>query len=223
MSKTAIIIGSTGLTGSYLQQMLLDSTEYSKVISFVRKATAICHPKLVEHIVNFEDPDSYKDLIKGDDLFCCLGTTIKKAGSQEAFQKVDLIYPIQFAKLAKDNNIKQYIIITAIGADAKSRNFYMRTKGECEEQLRKIQFKTISVFRPSLLLGDRKEFRFGEKMSEYIMKIFSVFLFGRLRKHKAIESKKVAYAMYAVAQQNKEGYFVYESDKISDIFARRNK
>ena len=217
MSKTAVIIGSTGLTGSYLVQNLLNSTEYEKIISFVRKSTDILHPKLVEYIIDFDNPDSYKNLIEGDDFFCCMGTTIKKAGSQKVFRKIDLTYPVKFAQLASNAGMKQYLIITAIGANAESGNFYMRTKGECEKQLRDIAIPSVSVFRPSLLLGNRQEFRLKEKLSEYLMKIVSAFFVGKLKKYKAIEAKKVAFAMYAVAQQHTRGYSVYESDKISAI------
>ena len=214
MQKTAIILGSTGLTGSYLLQLILDSNAYDKVISFVRKSTGNAHPKLTEHIIDFDNAGTYKDLVKGDDLFCCLGTTIKKAGSQAAFEKVDLTYPIQFAKIAAENGVKQYLIISSIGADAKSGNFYLRTKGRCEDELKASGIPSISIFRPSLLLGDRKEFRLGEKIMTYGMKFLSLFLIGGLKKYKAIKSSTVAEAMHRTAQQNNTGVNIYESDKI---------
>jgi len=223
MAKTAIIIGSTGMTGTYLLKTLLTSDIYEKVISFVRIGTKISHPKLVQHIVDFDNPESYTEMIEGNDMFCCLGTTIKKAGSQEAFEKVDLEYPVQFAKIAATKGVKQYSIISSIGANPQSNNFYLRTKGKCEEELRKLAFQSTSIFRPSLLLGNRKEFRLGEKIGEFAMKIFSVFLIGKLRKYRAIKSKNVAYSMFLIAQQNTVGYHVYESDEISDIFNQRNK
>lgn len=222
MTKTAIIIGGTGMTGTYLLKLLLTSNVYEKVISFVRHKSKISHPKLIQHVVNFDQPESYQDLIEGNDMFCCLGTTIKKAGSEEAFEKVDLQYPVQFAKIAASKGIKQYSIISSIGANPKSGNFYLRTKGKCEEELRKLAFQSTSIFRPSLLLGNRKEFRFSEKFGEYVMKIFSVFLFGKLKKYKAIKSKNVAYAMFSIAQSNTVGYHVYESDEISDINTRND-
>lgn len=214
MTKTAIIVGSTGLTGTYLLKKLLSSEAYDKVISFVRRQTKISHPKLIQHVVDFDDTESYQDYVIGSDMFCCLGTTIKKAGSQEAFEKVDLVYPVEFAKIGAKNGIKQFSIISSIEANPESSNFYLRTKGKCEEQLRKIPFQSISIFRPSLLIGNRKEFRLSEKLGEYIMKIFSVFLIGRLKKYRPIGSKKVADAMFCIAQQNTVGYHVYESDKI---------
>ena len=217
MAKTAVIIGSTGLTGSQLLRTLLSNNAYDKVISFVRRSSKISHLKLVQHVVDFDDPKTYEELIEGNDMFCCLGTTIKKAGTEEAFERVDFLYPIQFAKAAANKGIKQYSIISALGANPKSGNFYLRTKGKCEDELRKLPFQSISVFRPSLLLGNRKEFRLGEKLAESIMRIFSIFFIGRLRKYKAINVKKVAYAMFRIAQQNTIGYHIYESDEISDI------
>ncbi|SBW08628.1 conserved hypothetical protein [uncultured Dysgonomonas sp.] len=217
MAKTAILIGSTGLTGSHLMRILLNSDIYDKTICFVRRETKISHPKLVQHIVDFDDVDSYKDYMEGNDMFCCLGTTIKKAGSQEAFKKVDLTYPLQFAKVAAVNGIKQFSIISAIGANPESSNFYLRIKGKCEEELRKLPFQSISIFRPSLLEGNRKEFRFGERVLSFAMKIFSIFLTGKLKKYRPIKAKDVAEAMYRIAQQNTVGLHVYRSDEITDI------
>ncbi|MDR2955911.1 MAG: oxidoreductase [Prevotella sp.] len=223
MAKTAILIGSTGLTGTHLLKILLTNEIYDKVVVFVRKEIKISHSKLTQYAVDFDNPGSYQNMVKGDDLFCCLGTTIKKAGSEEAFEKVDLKYPIQFAKAASLNGARQLSIISSIGANPQSKNFYLRTKGRCEEELRKIAFQSTSIFRPSLLLGNRKEFRLGERLATYAMKIFSILMIGKLKKYKPIKAKNVAYAMFAVAQQNTVGYHIYESDLISDIFAQGNK
>lgn len=217
MTKTAIIIGSTGLTGSHLLKTLLSSDVYDKVISFVRRQTKISHPKLTQHVVDFDNIESYQDYVEGNDMFCCLGTTIKQAGSQEAFEKVDLAYPVEFAKTGAKNGVKQFSIVSSIGANPESSNFYLRTKGKCEEQLRKLPFQSISIFRPSLLIGNRKEFRLGEKLGEYAMKIFSVFMVGKLRKYRPVKSKTVAGAMFNIAQQNTVGYHVYESDEIASM------
>lgn len=203
------------MTGSHLLKILLDSDVYDSVISFVRKNTGIVHPKLTEYVIDFDSPDSYKERVKGDDLFCCLGTTIKKAGSQAAFEKVDFTYPVGFAEIAVRNGIKQYLIISSIGAKAKSGNFYLRTKGKCEEAIENTSIPSISIFRPSLLLGDRKEFRIGEKISKYVMRFFTLFMFGKLRKYKPIQSEVVAKAMYHAAQYGEKGVHIYESDKIA--------
>lgn len=217
MTKTAIIIGSTGLTGSHLLRKLLSSNIYDKVISFVRKGSKISHPKLVQHVVDFDKPESYQDLLEGNDMFCCLGTTIKKAGSQEAFEKVDLLYPLQFAKAAAIKGVRQFSIISSIGANPQSSNFYLRTKGKCEESLRTLSFQSVSIFRPSLLLGNRKEVRMGEIFGKYIMKFFSIFLIGKLKKYRPIKAKEVTDAMFNIAQQNTIGFHIYESNEIADI------
>lgn len=217
MTKTAIIIGGSGLTGTQLLKILLTSNVYEKVVCLVRNASKISHPKLEQHVIDFDNPETYEELIEGDDMFCCLGTTIKKAGSEAEFEKVDLVYPIQFAKIASQRGIRQFSLISSLGANPNSGNFYLRTKGKCEEELRKIGFQSTSIFRPSLLLGNRKEFRLGEKTAEFFMRIFSIFMVGKFKKYRAIKSQDVAYAMYQIAQGNTVGFHVYESDQILNI------
>ncbi len=217
MNKTAIIVGSTGLTGGYLLEMLLNSDEYTHVISFVRKKSNSSHPKLKEHEIDFDNPTSYIELIKGDNLFCCLGTTIKKAGSQTAFEKVDLIYPLEFARIGCQNGVKQFLIISALGADSKSGNFYIRTKGGMEDALKQMKFQSIAIFRPSLLLGDRKEFRLGEVVGSFLMRALSFLFIGRFKKYKAIKSKIVAKAIFQTSLQNNTGIQIFESDEIREF------
>lgn len=220
MNKTATIIGSTGMVGSLLLRVLLSGNAYDRVIIFVRNKVKASHPKLIQHVVDFDSPETYQDLIEEGDMYCCLGTTIKKAKTQEAFEKVDLTYPIEFAKAGVAKGIKQFLIVSSLGADPQSGNFYLRTKGRCEEALRVQAFKSISIFRPSLLLGRRKEFRLGEKLLTIFMGIISVFMIGPLRKYRAIRAKKVAYAMYAIARRGTVGFHAYESDEIADIYSQ---
>jgi uncharacterized protein YbjT (DUF2867 family) len=215
--KTALIIGSTGLIGSQLLHSLLDSQDYLKVITFVKRDTGIKHKKLTQHIINFDAPDTYKNLIVGDDLFCTIGTTIKKAGSKEAFRKVDFEYPSQFATFALQNKVKQFLIISSLGADSKSGNFYLKTKGEIQEFLKNCNFQSVAVLQPSLLLGNRTEFRLGEKVGAFFMKTLSFLFLGNLKKYKPIESKTVAKALLKIAQTNNIGFKVYESDAIQEI------
>lgn len=222
MTKTAIIIGGTGLTGTQLLKILLTSNTYNRVISLVRSDIKISHPKLEQYVVDFDKPESYENLIEGNDMFCCIGTTIKKAGSQEAFLKVDLEYPVQFAKIAAANGVKQFSIISSIGANPNSGNFYLRTKGKCEEELRKLGFQSTSIFRPSLLIGNRKEFRLGERIGEVVMRLLSIFMIGSLRKYRAIKVQTIAYAMYQIAQRNTVGYHIYESSEIEKIASTPN-
>jgi uncharacterized protein YbjT (DUF2867 family) len=215
--KTALMIGSTGLIGSHLLELLLHSNDYEKVITFVKRDTGIKHPKLTQHIVDFDKPETYKNFITGDDFFCTIGTTIKKAGSKEAFRKVDFEYPSQFASFAAQNKVKQFLIVSSLGADLNSGNFYLKTKGEIEAILRDSSFESVSVLQPSLLLGNRTEFRLGEKIGAIFMKSFSFLFLGKLKKYKPIESNAVAKVLLKVAQRNDKGFKKYESDTIQLI------
>ena len=215
--KTALIIGSSGLIGKQLLSLLLESRDYDKVIVFNRKEMALNHPKLVQQLIDFEDIPSYKNLIKGDDFFCTIGTTIKKAGNKEAFRKVDFSYPKQFAEIAKTNNIKHFLIVSSLGADVNSSNFYLKTKGEIEQFIINSNIEIVSIFRPSILSGNRKEFRLGEKFGLMLMKVFSFLFIGNLKKYKPIASETVAQGMFAAAQKNKLGVSIYESDSIKNL------
>ena len=212
--KTAILLGASGLVGSNLLQDLLESDYYQEVIAFVRKDLDMYHNKLKIHIIDFDQPETYRSLVVGDDLFCCLGTTIAKAGSQEAFRKIDYDYPLSFARIAKDNGAKQYLIVSSIGANPKSSVFYLKTKGECEEAISKIGLDSVSIFRPASLIGNRKEFRLNEKITIPLLKIFSFLLIGKLRKYRPIEAGKVAKSMLQIAQNESKGVHVFESNEI---------
>lgn len=215
--KTALIIGSTGLIGSELLNLLLESSQYAKVITFVKRDAGIKHPKLTQHIIDFDKPETYKELVVGDDFFCTIGTTIKKAGSKKDFRKVDFEYPRQFAAFALQNKVPQYLIISSHGADTKSGNFYLKTKGEIQDFLKDCNFESVAVLQPSLLLGNRTEFRFGEKVGEFVMKLVSFVFVGKLKKYKAIHGNTVAKALYHLAQKSTKGFHIYESDVIQEI------
>ena len=215
--KTALIIGSTGLIGSQLLNFLLDSNDYLKVITFVKRDSGIKHPKLTQHIIDFDNPETYKELVVGDDFFCTIGTTIKKAGSKKAFKKVDFEYPRQFAAFALQNRVKQFLIISSLNADSKSQNFYLKTKGEIQDFLKDCNFESVAVLQPSLLLGNRTEFRLGEKVGAFFMKTLSFLFLGNLKKYKPIEGKTVAKALLKIAQINNTGFKIYESDAIQEI------
>ena len=216
-NKTAILLGASGLVGSFLLDTLLNSQEYRSVVIFVRKEISRKHPKLVEHLIDFDQLDKYANLVQGDDLFCCLGTTIKQAKTREAFKMVDYYYPLKFAEMAKQNGVQQYLMVTSIGANARSSVFYLKTKGECEEAIKKINLFSTSVFRPASLLGPRKEMRPQEKIGEVVMKFVSFLLVGKLKKYKPVQAEKVAQAMYTIAQSPKEGFNIYESDQIQSL------
>ncbi|MGB1205839.1 MAG: oxidoreductase [Chitinophagales bacterium] len=219
--KTAIIVGATGLTGSHCLQYLLANNHYTKVIKLTRRDVNMQHEKLEQQIINFDKLVDYKKLIKADDIFCCLGTTIKKAGSKEAFRKVDFEYPYQVGKIALENGAKRMFIVTALGADDKSFVFYNKVKGEIENVMAELPFEALHIFRPSLLLGDRKEHRRGESIATSLYSIIEKIMLGPLAKYKGIEAKTVAKVMVEVATKNEQGIFVYESQKIQQIFDKQ--
>lgn len=209
ISKTALLAGATGLVGQQVLQNLLETPYYSEVKVLTRRPLGITNPRLTEIITDFDNPD--RALIRADDVFCCLGTTIKKAGSKEAFKKVDLDYPVRIAEYAKINGAGKYLIVTAMGADSKSVFFYNRIKGEVQEKLAAMKFDSLHILQPSLLLGNRSEIRTGEKIGEVLSKLFAPLMNGSLKKYKAIESSKVARAMVSLARKPEKGIFIHDS------------
>jgi uncharacterized protein YbjT (DUF2867 family) len=212
--KTALIAGATGLIGHSLIKYIQESDEYDKVIALVRKPSITPHPKVDEQLINFEQLANFITSNKVDDVFCCLGTTIKTAGSQEAFTKVDYTYVVELAKWAEKNDCKHFSVVSSVGAKADTSNFYLRTKGQMETAISDLNIPSIHIFRPSLLLGQRDEFRFGEKFSEVIMGLFKPLLIGGLRKYRAIQAHDVAKAMINQAQNNLIGVKLFEGTKI---------
>ncbi len=208
MSRTALVAGSTGLIGGQLLTLLLEDTYYSKVIALSRKPLSLTHPKL-ENILMEVDQLNQHVALNAEDVFCCLGTTIKHAKTKEAFRKVDFDYPLELAKILKTNGAKQYLLISALGSNKNSGIFYNRVKGEVEEAIAKVGYDSFYIFKPSLLVGPRKEQRAGEDAAKIFYKIFGFII---PKKYKEIESIKVARAMLAEAKQNLPGIFVYESD-----------
>ncbi|GEP91417.1 Uncharacterized conserved protein YbjT, contains NAD(P)-binding and DUF2867 domains [Chitinophaga terrae (ex Kim and Jung 2007)] len=217
MSKTAIVLGATGLTGTYLVAALLQDPEYDKVRVLVRQPWAHSRPKLESVIVNFNDPASLTPHLQGDVLFCCIGTTIKKARTKERFKQVDYGIPVRCAEIAHSLGVKQYLVISAIGANARSRNFYLRTKGQMEQAVLKVGFPSIYIFRPSVLIGKRQEFRFGEWLGKYIIQLFYFLLQGRWKKYRGIKAATVANAMLVAARRADAGAHILESDAIQNL------
>lgn len=170
--KIAIVAGATGLTGELLTRKLVNSDLFSKVKVIVRRPLALESEKLKTLIIkDLSEISSLGERAQADVFFCCLGTTIKKAGSQEAFKMVDYTAILDFAKLAEQQKAKQFILISALGANASSPIFYNRIKGQTEDAVSKHNIPSIIIFRPSLLLGERKEFRFGESLAISLVKV----------------------------------------------------
>ena len=214
--KTAAIFGATGLVGKELLNQLVDNDYYAKVIVFNRRKQNYSNPKIEEHIFKADDFESIEALLVADDLFCSIGTTMKKAGSKAAFKKVDFDIPLNLARIAEKNKISKLLVVSSVGADAKSNNFYLRTKGEMEQEVLKHAIPSIFFFRPSMLLGKRNEQRLGEQFGQKAMKLTGFLMIGKLKKYKAVSAYLVAKAMQKVAKEGFAGNFI-ESDKLWDL------
>lgn len=212
-SRTALVAGSTGLIGSQLVELLLAESSYTKIIALSRKPLSTSHPKLENIVVEANDLKKHHEL-KADDVFCCLGTTIKQAKTREAFSKVDFDYPLELANILKANGASQYHLISALGADRSSSIFYNQVKGKVEEAIDAVGLDSFHIFRPSLLIGPRKESRSGEDAAKVFYKIFGFLI---PTKYKGIESIKVARAMISFAKENKHGKFIHESGELQSF------
>lgn len=216
MRRTALLAGATGLVGRELLPLLLDDGEIIEVVVLSRRPIATPHPKLQQGIVDFDQLRDFA-LPPVDDFYCCLGTTIGKAGSREAFESVDLGYPVTIARMALASGATRCLFVSSMGADAKSRIFYNRVKGELEAQMAGLPFGAVHAFRPSLLMGERAEFRAGERATLLLMRPLSLLLPAKLR---PIAAADVARAMHVCGRRDKMGRFVIPSDEIGRMAAR---
>ncbi|WP_244149294.1 oxidoreductase [Anoxybacillus pushchinoensis] len=212
--RTALLIGATGLVGGELLEQLLRSEHYERVTVFVRKPIACTHEKLQQVIVHFDQLEQYEEYFHVDDVFSCLGTTMKKAKTRQQFIKVDYEYTLRAAKLAEKCHVKTFLFVSAIGADPHSMFFYNRVKGETEEALQRLTIRSLHIFRPSLLTGAREEFRLAEKTAEWFCYGFSFAFVGKWKKYKPIAAKQVAEAMYYAALSEKQGVHIYECSEM---------
>jgi len=221
--KTALILGASGLTGGFCLKYLLDSNYYSSVIALVRTDLNIKHPKLKQVIVDFNNTAAMEQYyVDVDDVFCCLGSTIKKAGSQSAFRRVDFHIPTEAANIASSHGVKQFLVISSAGAYNKSSNFYLRVKGEMEAGISQFTFRAIHIFRPSLLMGTRRENRPAEAFTKVISKLLSpvIGVFSS-KLIISIEASDLATAMVNVAQLGKEGKNIYSSAQIEKYIDKK--
>lgn len=215
--RNALITGATGLVGNCLLQQLLADDQYEKVVIITRKSIDVKHPKLIQKQIDFDSIESLKLDFQVDDVFCALGTTIKTAGSQDAFYKVDYTYVVNLGKWCAANNVKRFLIVSAMGASAKSGIFYNRVKGEMEAAVSQLNIPQIQVFRPSLLMGNRKEKRGGEKIAQVVMGGLGFLFVGPLLKYKGIHADNVAKAMIKSAKEEVKGFMVYESGEMQGM------
>ena len=209
--KAAIVAGATGLVGKELVRQLLESPRYSRVVALTRKPFELSHPKFTYLITDFRNPETTVEDISASDIFCCLGTTMAKAGSKEKFYEVDFVYPVNLAKATVRLGAQQYLLVSALGANKDSAIYYNRVKGEVEEAIKAQGFQSVHIFRPSLLLGPRDEKRAGEDAAKLLYKVFGFLI---PEKYKAIESNTIAKAMIAEASREERGVHVHESKEI---------
>lgn len=208
------MLGASGLVGGFCLDALLADHGYKRIILLNRRELSVTSdPRLNQKTINFEKLTP-AELGGADDVFCALGTTIKKAGSQEAFRRVDRDYPLAAAKAALEAGARQFMLVSSVGADAGSKNFYLRTKGELEEELKKLGFAAAHIFRPSLLLGRREEFRMGEHIMMPLAPALNLLMLGGLRRYRAISAAKVGRAMVAAAKRGGSRVMVYYYDEI---------
>ncbi len=206
--RTGLIAGATGLVGNELLGQMLEDSRYTRVVVVSRRDFPISHPKLQKIVVDFDDLETVLADVRVDDVFCCLGTTMAAVGTRDKFYRVDFEYPVALARITRAAGATRYFLVSALGAKRGSIIYYNRVKGESEEAIRAVGFPVLHIFRPSLLLGDRKEKRAGEDAAK---KLYRTFGFLIPRKYKAIEARSVARAMLASTFEEQSGVFVHES------------
>jgi uncharacterized protein YbjT (DUF2867 family) len=222
-NKTALVFGASGLVGGYLLKELARNENYQKVFSFGRRKLGIKDGKTEEVIIDFENMSDFGHLIKGDDIFICLGTTIKAAGSQEAFRKVDFEYIYQASQIAVQNGTNQLLLVSSVGADSNSSVFYSKVKGEIEDAVKQMPFWAVKIFQPSLLLGNRDETRVAEGIGQSIGRFLNRFTTDLFDLYQPVKGENVARAMIVAAQELEEGTKIYQSHIIKKMGEQQQK
>ena len=216
MSRTALLAGASGLVGSHALRLLLAEPRYERVTTLVRRGLPLEQPRLEQRVIDFDRLAQLVDFPRVDDVFCCLGTTMRRAGSREAFRQVDFTYVVELARMAARHRAARFLVVSALGADPQSRIFYNRVKGEMETAVRR-ELADVHVFRPSLLTGERGESRPAERAGITLFGALAVLLVGPLRRYRPVAAEAVARAMVRVALERTPGPRVYLSDEIARL------
>ena len=216
MGKTALILGATGLTGKLLLNRLLADDAYECVKVFSRRDLGLTHPKLKVFIGDLLKLNRFESDFIGDDVFCCIGTTANKTKDRDKYKQVDSGIPTAAAKLCKKQGIENFLVVSALGANAESQIFYNRTKGEMEQLVLKQEIPNTYILRPSLIKGFREEKRMGETIGAFVMSIAQAFLIGKYKKYRAIDADAISKAMHHLAQ-SKPNLRIIESDQIEEL------
>ena len=213
----AVVAGASGLIGGLLLDILTQSPVYKEVVLLVRKELPFTNKKVTQMVINFDRLEDYEKEIHGHAILSCLGSTRRKTPDLKIYKKIDHDYPLRLAQLAAKNGVEQYHLVSALGANPDSGNFYTKMKGETEADIKKSGVKCIHIYQPSVLTGDRKEKRMTERMLIRIMAFINLFLWGSLRKYRSIPAATVASAMYKQSLIHQEGIFIHASDEIKEI------
>lgn len=219
MIRTALVAGASGLVGGHVTRLLLDDPRYDRVTVLGRRDLPFTHKKLVQRVVDFDHLAHVADFPRVHDVFCCLGTTIRRAGSEAEFRTVDYTYVIELARVALRHRAAQFLVVTAVGADTRSRVFYNRVKGELEDALRRLQFEGLHIFRPSLLVGKRARTRPAEQVAMVLSPLVAWMLVGPLARYRPIRAATVARAMVRAAHPAQKGVHIYEGRGIRRLGA----
>ncbi|ETA70675.1 NAD(P)H-binding protein [Candidatus Pelagibacter ubique] len=214
--KTALVFGSSGLVGSHVLNQLIQHSNYSKIKLFVRSSIKVNDRKIELIQTDFNNLEQHREEMMGDECFFCIGTTKKNSPDKNEYQRIELDMPKQVAQIAKSNNIKSYFFVSSGYANSKSSGDYLKYKGLVEEEILSLGFSKVGIMRPSFILGDRKEFRLGEKIGIIIFKLLNPLFIGPLKKMKSIHSETIAKAMIKLANEN-NNQKIFESDQISDL------
>lgn len=212
----AVVVGATGATGKELVELLLQDEAVEEVVIFLRRETGLTHPKLRTHLINFDNPREWKQLVKGDVLFSCLGTTLKAAGSKAAQWKIDYDYQFEFAKAARENNIPAYVLVSAGNASPNSVFFYAKMKGRLEQDVKRLEFPRLIIFNPPVLIRPESD-RAGEVMAVKFISLLNRF--GLLESQKPLPTGTLARAMVRAAKLFKPGSYAIDSAEIRQLAA----
>lgn len=216
MSKSAILLGASGAVGSELLKLLLADSRYDTVKLFSRSKSHMTNAKIEEHTIDLFELDKYKAVFTADEVYCCIGTTKAQTPDKDTYHKIDFVIPVTAAKLAKENGIKTYVVVSAIGADAESRIFYNRTKGEMQDAVLNENIVKTYILQPSLIVAERKDKRIAEKIAQRFMWLLNPLLFGNAAKFKSIKAHDIAKAMLWLANNDYHKTIV-TSDKIREV------
>ena len=214
--KTALLFGSSGLIGGHLLNKLIQNNFYNKIKIFVRAEPEIQDSKIEIIKVDFNNLKNHIEDIKGDDCFFCIGTTKQNSPDKNEYKRIERDMPVEIAQIAKANSVNSFVYVSSGFADPKNSGAYLRYKGEVEEELKELNFTKLGIMRPSFLMGNRKEKRFGEKIGIFLFKLLSPLFLGPLKKMKPIHSEIVANAMIKVANEDIQ-QSIFESNEIVNL------